>query len=122
MKVIDFIGEKAQYDPDGQFVWGVDKNDGLQKIADLRGWGAIQNLFKLPGGFVDHEKAAEFQDKVGEWIVKAINEKLQKERDNFSTEIQGKNVSQSCYREVWQKWCELDNGEFDKWLHGKMNE
>ncbi len=31
-------------------------------------------------------------------------------------------VRLSCFKEVWQKWCELDNEEFDKWLHSKMHE
>lgn len=31
-------------------------------------------------------------------------------------------VRLSCFQEVWQKWCELDNSEFDKWLHDKMHD
>jgi len=31
-------------------------------------------------------------------------------------------VRLSCFQEVWQKWCELDEGEFDKWLHSKLHE
>jgi hypothetical protein len=80
MKVTDFIGVKAQYDEDGQFIWGVDKEDRLQKIADLRGWGAIQNLFKTSETKYDADKAAKFQDDLGQWIVDAINEKLERER------------------------------------------
>ncbi len=80
MKVTDFIGVKAKYDEDGQFIWGVDKEDRLQKIADLRGWGAIQNLFKISATKYDTDKAAKFQDDLGEWIVAAINEKMERER------------------------------------------
>lgn len=65
----NFIGDKVQYDQDGTIIWGV-KGESLQRILDLRGWGAIQQLFKTP------KEAAEFQDELGEWIVDAINQKL----------------------------------------------
>lgn len=80
MKVTDFIGVKATYDEDGQCIWAIDKDGGHQKLADLRGWGAIQNLFKTKGGLIDEEKAASFQDELGRWLVDAINEKLERER------------------------------------------
>lgn len=80
MKVTDFIGVKATYDECGQYIWAVDKDGGHQKLADLRGWGAIQNLFKTIGGLIDEEKASSFQDELGRWLVDAINEKLERER------------------------------------------
>ena len=80
MKVTEFIGVKVTYDDHGQYIWGVDKDGGHQKIADLRGWGSIQNLFKTKGGLIDEEKAASFQDELGRWIVDAINEKMERER------------------------------------------
>ena len=79
MKVTDFIGVKAIYDEYGQYIWAVDKDGGHQKLADLRGWGAIQSLFKTKKGLVDEEKAASFQDELGRWLVDAINEKLERE-------------------------------------------
>lgn len=30
-------------------------------------------------------------------------------------------VRLSCFQEVWQKWCELNEQEFDKWLHDEMH-
>jgi hypothetical protein len=81
MKVTDFIGVKATYDNDGQYIWGVDKEGGHQKLADLRGWGAIQNLFKTDTDLIDIDKASIFQDEVGKWIVDAINEKLAREKN-----------------------------------------
>lgn len=79
MKVTDFIGEEATSDC-GR-IWGVDKTGGLQMVAEIRGWGAIQNLFKLKGGGIDVEKAEAFQDELGKWIVDAINEKLEREKN-----------------------------------------
>ena len=76
MEIEKFIGEKAEYDDDGQYIWGVDKEGNHQKLADLRGWGAIQNLFKKYGGEIDLEKAEQFQKELGEWIADAINNKL----------------------------------------------
>lgn len=39
-------------------------------IAEVRGWGAIQNLFKT------QKEAADFQDELGKFIADAINYKL----------------------------------------------
>ena len=80
VKVSDFIGEKATYDESGQMIFGVDKKGGLQLIADVRGWGAIQNLFKNSDGTIKAE-ASKFQDKLGEWLAEAINEKLEREKN-----------------------------------------
>lgn len=69
-----FIGH-AEFDKNGGgYIWGVDKNSNYQMIAEVRGWGAIQQLFK-------HEiEAAVFQDKIGQFIAEAINEKLEREK------------------------------------------
>jgi len=71
-----FIGVKAKYDSMGQFIWGIDEKGNHQKLVDLRGWGAIQNLFKNSNGTINEEQAAKFQDELGEWITDAINTKL----------------------------------------------
>lgn len=78
MNIKDFIG-KATYDNCGQFIWGVGDDGEHQKLADLRGWGAIQNLFKTKDGKVDTDEAARFQDELGKWIVDAINEKIERD-------------------------------------------
>jgi len=80
VKVSDFIGEKATYDESGQMIFGVDKKGGLQLIADVRGWGAIQNLFKNSDGTIKAE-ASKFQDELGEWLAEAINDKLEREKN-----------------------------------------
>ncbi len=77
--VIDFIGEKVTYDIHGQYLWGETEKDGMQMVGELRGWGAIQNLFKNPDGSIDFPAAQKFQDELGEWIADAINQKLSKE-------------------------------------------
>ena len=79
MKVTDFIGAKATYDERGQTIWGVSKDGTYQKIANVRGWRAIRNIFLTSAGSIDEEKAMNFQDELGKWIVDAINEKLQRE-------------------------------------------
>jgi hypothetical protein len=60
----------VHYDKWGTCIWSRDKDGGNQMVADIRGWGAIQNLFKTP------EEAEKFQDEVGEFITQAIREKL----------------------------------------------
>ena len=82
IKVSDFIGEKATYDNDGQIIFGVEKDGGHQRIADVRGWGGIQGLFRNRDGRIRMDEAMAFQDELGKWIVDAINEKLEREKQN----------------------------------------
>jgi len=67
----DFIG-RASYDDSGTMIWGISQNGTYQKILDVRGWGAIQHLFKT------EKEAMDFQDSLGAFIAEAINEKLNK--------------------------------------------
>ena len=82
MKPQDFLGDRVWFDKMGSgYFWAEDK-DGSQMVAQIRGWGAIQNLFKNKDGSIDFPKAEMYQDKLGEWIADAINEKLERERNN----------------------------------------
>jgi hypothetical protein len=69
MTIKEFIG-KAVYDPTGTMIWARRENEELQYLLDVRGWGAIQNLFKT------ETEAAAFQDQIGRFVADAINEKL----------------------------------------------
>ena len=77
MKLNDWLKGKFSYDQDGQYIWLVKPNEHFQKIADLRGWSAIQNLFKRKDQSIDIQAAGLFQDELGKWIVDALNEKLE---------------------------------------------
>lgn len=80
MKVTDFIKGTVSYDKVGQYFWITGHTDDrVNMLGELRGWGAIQNMFKKKGGQIDMEAAAKFQDQVGEWVAEAINEKLERE-------------------------------------------
>lgn len=50
-----------------------------------------------------------------------IDEALEEEQKQGQT-LPISRVRLSCFQEVWQKWCELDEQEFDKWLHSKLHE
>ena len=90
-EIKQFIGESVQYDKwGGGYLWGMDKKGGAEMIAEvvdvdepafegkepetpvvsIRGWGAIQHLFKK------HEDQVAFQNELGIFIQDAINEKL----------------------------------------------
>lgn len=69
------------YDPMGQKLFGVQKNGHHQMLADVRGWGAIQNLFKNKDGTIREEEAAKYQDDLGQWLADAVNEKMARERN-----------------------------------------
>ena len=74
MTIKEWFKSGVQYDSEGTQIWAIEKTndaDYLHHVADVRGWGELQNLFKL-----DIDKAAEFQDKVGKFIAEAINEEL----------------------------------------------
>jgi len=67
-KISEYLGS-VQYDRCGQYFWAK-HGDKMQLVAELRGWGRIQNMFKTVSD------AADFQDEVGLFIAEAINEKL----------------------------------------------
>ena len=72
MKIEKWLKD-VYYDEFGTHIWNKDKEGDIQKVADIRGWGAIQNLFKT------QKEAEEFQDEVGKFIADAINEKIQRD-------------------------------------------
>lgn len=65
----EFIG-KASYNPESQQIFGIGFNEQL--LCDIRGWGAIQYMFKT------HEDGMRFQDTIGQFIADAINEKIER--------------------------------------------
>jgi hypothetical protein len=72
MKIEKWLKD-VYYDEFGTHIWNKDKEGDIQKVADIRGWGAIQNLFKT------QKEAEEFQDEIGKFIADAINEKVQRD-------------------------------------------
>ena len=81
MKIKDLINGKVTYDKfGGQYFWINDPKGGSQMLAEMRGWGHIQNMFKDKKGNIDMDAAGKYQDEVGDWIAEAINEKLERER------------------------------------------
>lgn len=81
MKIEDLINGKVTYDKfGGQYFWINDPKGGSQMLAEMRGWGHIQNMFKDKKGNINVDIAGKYQDEVGDWIAEAINEKLERER------------------------------------------
>ncbi len=80
MKVEKFINI-AKYESMGQTIWGIDNKGGHQMICDVRGWGAIQNLFKNTNGTIREDEAGKFQDEMGQFIADAINEKIERNKN-----------------------------------------
>jgi hypothetical protein len=78
VKITDFIGKKAWFDECG-YIWGENKDGECQMLGEVRGWGAIQNLFKNKDESIDFKKAEDFQDALGHWIADAIQQKLNSE-------------------------------------------
>ena len=85
MDITDFINGKVTYDKyGGQYFWIVGPKGESQMLAEMRGCGAIQNLFINKDKTVDFDAASSFQDKIGEWIAEAINEKIERERNTLT--------------------------------------
>ena len=81
MEIKDFIKGTVTYDKfGGQCFWVEEPNGGQKMLAEMRGWGRIQNMFRNKKGKIDEDAAAEYQDKLGDWIAEAINEKLEREK------------------------------------------
>lgn len=73
----EFLNGKVVYDKCSNMFF-VNGKDGQQTVLDMRGWGHIQNMFK-EGQKYDLDAAAEYQDRIGEFIAEAINEKMERE-------------------------------------------
>ena len=56
----------------GNKIWNKEQDGGSQLVAELRGWGALLKEFETM------TEAEQFQDKVGEFIVQAIKEKIER--------------------------------------------
>jgi hypothetical protein len=61
------------YDEYGTHIWNKEQDGGNQLVADIRGWGRLQNEFST------QEEAEQFQNEVGEFIVQAIKEKISRD-------------------------------------------
>lgn len=73
------------YDEWGTQIWNrEDKDGGSQLVAEVRGWGRLQNEFKVEGKTPQEytPEAAKFQDEVGKFIVQAIREKIERNFKN----------------------------------------
>ena len=77
-KIKDFIISKVWYDKDSQSIFTDTTETETQIVVDVRGWARISNLHTKNGKFFD-DRAYKFQDELGEWLAKAINEKLDRE-------------------------------------------
>jgi hypothetical protein len=81
VKITKHIIGKVRLDEHGS---GYFLDEDNHTIAELRGWGRIQNL-----GLKDPDK---FQDDVGNWIAEAINEKLEREANEKVLKANGRKV------------------------------
>ena len=62
------------YDEYGTHIWNrEDEDGGSQLVAEIRGWGRLQNEFPT------EKESEKFQDEVGEFIVQAIREKVERD-------------------------------------------
>ena len=76
----DFLNGKVKFDEHkAGYFWVQYEDDTLQMIGEVRGYGAIQNLFIQPNGSVDFNKVDAFQDELGKFIADAINEKIERD-------------------------------------------
>ena len=76
------------YDEYGTHIWNKEDADGgSQLVAEIRGWGRLQNEFPTL------KESEKFQDEVGEFIVQAIREKIA--RTSSQTEISDEEIKKA---------------------------
>lgn len=81
--VQDFINGTVTYDPHGsQYFWINEPQGGVQMLAEMRGYGCLQNMAIKTGAKGEEimNVANAMQDKIGNWVAEAINEKLAREK------------------------------------------
>lgn len=89
------------YDEYGQYLWSKQSSDGgSQMIAEIRGWGAIQNSFPY------QEQATKFQDEVGKFIADAINEKIDK--SHIVQKVVSETLEQLLLQTAAGQWVKFD--------------
>lgn len=71
-KVRHWFSGKIYYDPSGAMIFVEYPGGHNQLVLDVRGWGAITKMMD------DYDEAYELQDEIGEFVVEAIKEKLEK--------------------------------------------
>lgn len=81
MKIPKFINGVIKYDNYGQYLWIIEPNGNHKKIADIRGFGEIQNMHKNKNGEIDIDSAIKDQDILGYWLAESLNEKIKNEID-----------------------------------------
>lgn len=79
MKIKDLISGKVIYRDFGGYFFIEDEKNGDVMLAEIRGWGHIQNMFRNKSGTINFDESGKFQDEVGGWIAEAINEKMERE-------------------------------------------
>jgi len=70
-KSLQFWLSNVFYDENGVQILNKDADGKIQLIADIRGWGRLQNEFE------NISEAADFQNEVGRFITEAIREKME---------------------------------------------
>lgn len=75
-KVSEYIKGEVLYGYGTSIWFNVDKNGGVQKVLDIRGWGHLSTT-------MGDSEAEKFQDEIGEFVAEAINEKLKKIRNKI---------------------------------------
>jgi hypothetical protein len=61
------------YDEYGTNIWNKEQDGGNQLVAEIRGWGRLQNEFPTLS------QSDKFQDEVGQFITQAIREKIERD-------------------------------------------
>lgn len=104
MTVQEWLSD-LKYDPEGQIICKND--DGFNKILDIRGWATLQKVFP------SIEEAGKFQDSVGQFVLEAINEKLENDRDKEET---WKNIAAGLNISIEEAKKVKIEGKYDKLL------
>ena len=76
MTVKKYIGKKTVFYPNGTHIWGVDEKGGHLPLLEIKFGKVIQDAFTTPKGDLNEMAMQSFQNRIGEFIMDSINEKL----------------------------------------------
>lgn len=88
-EIADILPHGVTYNPEGQMIDSVGISAPNQRILCVRSWGRCLEIAKG-----DIQAAGEIQDRIGQFVTAAINEKLERVRSKC-TKMRLKNISES---------------------------
>lgn len=94
MDIKKFIGKSVRYDREGQQIYNADDN---QLLLDVRGWGAIQNLFADKKGKIDINIYRYMKEEIKQRVIELFKPALERIKEQSNCDHLWKDKDGSAY-------------------------